>query len=489
MKHKNYCSALTTFLAALLLPFAGKAIDAGVTCVVYATPDKPYLEINIEIAAASVTFKRVDSVHLQAGVETVILIKKGDAVINFEKYRLNSPLVNAPQALLDVKRLFVQPGEYQLEITFQDIHDPENNRTFKSSVTVDLGAGIFLSDLLLLRSYRPDKSDNPFTKNGYFLEPLPFTFYDRIATTLAFYAEIYHANKTVSDESYLVRYFIEQELGNDATNLISIGSQQKKTAAVSALLVPIDIGKMKSGNYSLTVELRNAANELLSKRKVYFQRSNPFVEIQETELTESMVEKQFVSNLNEENLRYSLRAISALLEGDDTEALKSILKGSDLKSMRYFLFRYFVKADPNNPEQAYVKFMQVAGAADQKFNSGFRRGFETDRGRTFMRYGMPGDLIRVEDDPSAPPYEIWVYYDFPKTKQKNVKFLFYNPTLAGEDFMLLHSNARGEINNPRWERELYKRNAGEQFEGDNYHDASSMQRNLGRNARAFFEDF
>ena len=82
-----------------------------------------------------------------------------------------------------------------------------------------------------------------------------------------------------------------------------------------------------------------------------------------------------------------------------------------------------------------------------------------------------------------------MYYDFPKTKQKNVKFLFYNPTLAGEDFMLLHSNARGEINNPRWERELYKRNAGEQFEGDNYHDASSMQRNLGRNARAFFEDF
>lgn len=489
MKHKNSCFALTIFLVALLLPFVGKALDAGVTCVVYATPDKPYLEINIEIAAASVTFKRVDSVHLQAGVETVILIKKGDAVINFEKYRLNSPLVNAPQALLDVKRLFVQPGEYQLEITFQDIHDPENNRTFKSSVTVDLGAGIFLSDLLLLRSYRPDKSDNPFTKNGYFLEPLPFTFYDRIATTLAFYAEIYHANKTVPDESYLVRYFIEQELGNDATNLISIGSQQKKTAAVSALLVPIDIGKMKSGNYSLTVELRNATNELLSKRKVYFQRSNPFVEIQETELTESMVEKQFVSDLNEENLRYSLRAISALLEGDDTEALKSILKGSDLKAMRYFLFRYFVKADPNNPEQAYVKFMQVAGAADQKFNSGFRRGFETDRGRTFMRYGMPGDLIRVEDDPSAPPYEIWVYYDFPKTKQKNVKFLFYNPTLAGEDFMLLHSNARGEINNPRWERELYKRNAGEQFEGDNYHDASSMQRNLGRNARAFFEDF
>lgn len=489
MKHKTFYSALCAVLLALLLPFAGHALDAGVTCVVYATPDKPYLEINIEIAAATVTFKRVDSLHLQAGVETVILVKKGDAVINFEKYRLNSPLVGIPQALLDVKRLSVQPGEYQLEITFQDIYDPENNRVFKSPVSVDLGAGIFLSDLLLLRSYKPDKSDNPFVKNGFFLEPLPFTYYDRTSTTLAFYAEIYNANKSLTEESFLVRYFIEQELGNGATNLISIGSQQKKTAPINALLVPMDISKMKSGNYSLTVELRNGLNEMLAKRKVYFQRSNPFLEIQETEITEAVMEKQFVSELNEENLRYSLRAIAALLEGDDTEALKSVLKGTDLKSMRYFLFRHFVKIDPNNPEQAYLAFMQVAGAADKQFNSGFRRGFETDRGRTYIRYGRPADLIRVEDDPSAPPYEIWVYYDFPRTKQKNVKFLFYNPSLAGEDFILLHSNARGEINNPRWERELYKRNAGEQYEGDNYHDATSMQRNLGRNARAFFEDF
>lgn len=488
MKHSNYFPILFAFLFAILTPFSGNTLDAGVSCVVYATPDKPYLEINIEIAAASVTFKRVDSLYLQAGVETIILVKDGETVVNFEKYRLNSPLVSAPQALLDVKRLFVKPGAYQLEISFQDIHDPENNRVFRAPLNIDLGAGIYLSDLLLLRSYKPDKSDNPFSKNGYFLEPLPFGFYDRTSTALAFYAEIYHAQKSVQEEAYLVRYFIEEELGNGAANLVSIGSQQKKTATISALLVPMDIAKLKSGNYSLTVELRNNQNELLTKRKAYFQRSNPFLEIQPAEITETVVEQQFVAELNEENLRYSLRAISPLMDGDDNEALKSILKGTDLKAMRFFLFRHFVKADPNNPELAYLKYMEVAGAADKQFFSGFRRGFETDRGRVFMRYGRPDDLVHVEDDPSAPPYEVWVYYNFPKTKQKNVKFLFYNPSLAGEDFILLHSNARGEINNPRWERDLYKRAAGEEYDG-NYHDATTMKRNLGRNARAFFEDF
>ena len=472
-----------------VLPFQARAIDAGVSYLVYATPEKPYLEINIEIAASSVTYKRVDSIHLQAGVDALILVKQGDKVINFEKYRLSSPIVESPVALLDVKRLSLPAGEYQLEISFQDIHDPENAREIKTPLVVDLGNGIYLSDILLLRSYRPDNTDSPFTKNGYYLEPLPFNYYDRRATMLAFYAEIYHAGKTVPDDSYLVRYFIEEELGNGSLKLISAGNQRKKTSAIDALLVPMNISKLKSGNYLLSVELRNSANELLTVRKLRFQRSNPFLEVSENALTEEFVAKQFVTELDEPNLKYSLRAISPQMSGDDSEILKNILQGSDLKAMRYFLFRYFVQKDPNNPEQAYLKYMEVAGAVDQQFNSGFRRGFETDRGRAFMRYGKPDDMIHVEDDPSAPPYEIWVYYNFPKTQQKNVKFLFYNPSLAGEDFILLHSNARGEINNPRWERDLYKRNAGEQYQGDNVQDATSMQRNLGRNARTFFEDF
>ncbi|MCC6461397.1 MAG: GWxTD domain-containing protein [Saprospiraceae bacterium] len=488
MKNKFIRSVFGLLLLAFL-PYQSRAIDAGVSYLVYATPEKPYLEINIEIAAASVTYKRVDSIHLQAGVDALILVKQGDKVINFEKYRLSSPLVASPVALLDVKRLFIPAGEYQLEISFQDINDPENAREIKAPLNVDLGKGIYLSDILLLRSYRPDDSDSPFTKNGYFMEPLAFNYYDRTSTMLAFYAEIYHAGKTVPEDTYLVRYFIEEELGNGVVQLISAGNQRKKTSAIDALLVPMNISKLKSGNYLLSVELRNSANELLTVRKLQFQRSNPFLEVAETELTEELVAKQFVTELDEPNLKYSLRAISAQMAGDDSEILKNILRGGDLKAMRYFLFRYFVQKDPNNPEQAYLAYMEVAGAVDQQFNSGFRRGFETDRGRAFMRYGKPDDMIHVEDDPSAPPYEIWVYYNFPKTQQKNVKFLFYNPSLAGEDFILLHSNARGEINNPRWERDLYKRNAGEQYQGDNVQDATSMQRNLGRNARTFFEDF
>lgn len=488
MKRTYFSTYMLGVLLAMMLPLAAKAIDLGVVYAVYATPEKPYVEVNVEIAALTITYKKVDSTLFEAGAEMTILLRQGDKVVNYEKYVMNSPKVSSPRALLDVKRLFVPNGDYILEVTAIDVNNPANKKTFSQALKVGIEPKIYLTEIELLRGFKQDASDNPFAKNGYLLEPLPFQFYDAGADRLAFYAEVYHSDKSVSDPTYLVRYFIEQDRGNGVKELVSSGAQRKNPKAIDALLVQMDISKMGSGNFILTVELRNKLNELLSLRTVPFQRSNP--PLTAVDFSEEALAKQFVSDLSEENLRFSLRAISALAVGDQNEELKNILTGSDLKAMRYYLYRHFVNKNKVNPEQAYREYMEVAGAVHEKFKSGFRYGFETDRGRMFLRYGRPDDLIHEENDPNAPPYEIWVYYNFPKTNQKNVKFLFYNPSLAGEDFILLHSNARGEINNPRWERTLYSRTTGEeQFDGDNTNDALKMKRNFNRNARVYFEDF
>lgn len=100
--------------------------------------------------------------------------------------------------------------------------------------------------------------------------------------------------------------------------------------------------------------------------------------------------------------------------------------------------------------------MEVAKAVDKNYKSGLGYGFETDRGLIFMKYGKPSDMVNIQDDPSSAPYEVWLYYDIPKLNQSNVKFLFYNPFLDGVDYRLLQSNARGEVRNPNWKKELYK---------------------------------
>lgn len=483
------------FLLLSCLPFFGKALDLGVSTAVFQAGEKPYIEVNIEIAGTTITYTPDATVpdKMTASAEILIMMRQGEKVANYEKYTISSPLVSVPQSLLDVRRLFIASGDYVLEVEVLDLQTPANKKNYKMPVKVDIPAGIYLTEVQLLRGFKKQETgaENAFVKNGYFMEPLPFNFYDKGSTKLAFYAEIYHADKAIDKGNYSVRYFIEENKGNGIKELVAGGGQRKTPAPIDALLVQMDISKVNSGNFTLTVELRNAVNELLAMRTVDFQRSNPLLSFDASTMTKEMLEQQFVQELSEENLRFSLRAIGPLAMGDETEELKNILATGDPASMRFYLFRHFAQKDPVNPKQAYFDYMKTAGQIHEKFKSGFRYGFETDRGRMYLRYGAPNDVIHVEDDPNAPPYEIWVYYNFPKTQQKNVKFLFYNPALAGEDYVLLHSTARGEVNNKRWERDLYARQVGsqEQFNGDNTHDSVEMQRNFNRNARVYFEDY
>ncbi len=479
---------LLSFL--ICLPFIARSLDAGVTYVAYATPDKTYVEVSLEIAGATVATKQIDSLRYEAAVEVLMVVRRGDTIVNFEKYALRGVLMFQAQVLLDVRRLAIPPGTYTLEVTMQDLNDAGNRGVFRTPFQVAIEPGLHLTDLQLLRALRPDTAATRFAKNGLYQEPLPFRFYDRSARYLYAYAEMYSTPSATARaaDSYAVRYFLEQEINTDSLRLIAGGNQRKKTARLIPVAVQMDISQLPSGNYWFTMEVRDNAGAVLARRRVAFQRSNPFLGGVDS-MSVTAIGQEFVRQLDHAALRYALRAIGPLFSGSDIALLQNALQTDDTTTMRFVLFRHFAAQNPNSPEMAYKEFMEVAKVVDKKFHSGFRYGFETDRGRIFLRYGRPDDLIHVEDDPGAPPYEVWVYYDFPKTRQKNVKFLFYNPSLAGDDYIVLHSSARGEVNNKRWERDLYQRNAGEQYNGDNYHDATEMQRNNNRNARIYFEDF
>lgn len=245
------------------------ALDVGVSYVVYATPERPYVEVNLEIAASSVTFKAVDSFHLSASVEVLLLVRRGETIVNYEKYLLNSPPVTAPRDLLDVKRFFVDPGEYTLEVALQDVEDAHNRRILVYPLRVEVGHKPYLTDILLLRNYRRDTSENPFVKHGFFLEPLPFAFYEQRATRLVFFAEIYHGEQ-LGPNGYMVRYYVEQEMGNGVTSWVAGGTQRKKPSRIDAILAALDIRKLKSGNYTLTVDCaRKTTNLSLSAKSPF----------------------------------------------------------------------------------------------------------------------------------------------------------------------------------------------------------------------------
>ena len=144
-----------------------------------------------------------------------------------------------------------------------------------------------------------------------------------------------------------------------------------------------------------------------------------------------------------------------MIHQEDTRLLTKLLKWGTTYEKRNFLKSYWLEVYPEETGKMYTMYTILLEEVHDLFYDGFGYGFETDRGRIYIRYGKPNDIIRVEDDPMAFPYEIWTYEELPGNGQGNVKFLFYNEHLAGNAFRLLHSTAIGELSNPRWEIVLY----------------------------------
>lgn len=464
-----------------------RSMDASVSFATFHSAGQNYIEVYLHFAGQTVRFEPLPDSTLQAAVEVIILFKRDGHIVKFDKFALNSPPSRQPLHFFDQKRYGLDNGAYLMEVSFKDLHQPDNALTLSSDVIMNYSAGkIQQSDIQLLSTYHKDTINSYFSKNGYYMETVPFDFYDKTASHISFYNELYNLDQSGAKEIF-VSYMIERTAGNGASEAVITQHKKRPVSPVLPVLSQIDIQQLPSGNYRLVIESRNEAKEVLTRKSVTFQRSNPYLNAQREDISADALSQEFVAALSADELRYGIKAIAFKVPDADISVINYILQENDLAAQRRFLFNYWAGVSPNLPAVAYEKFMEVARAVDQMFNNGFGYGFETDRGRVYMRYGRPDDMISVESEPSAPPYEIWVYYDFPMTRQSNVKFLFYNPTLVHNGHVLLHSTARGEINNPKWQVELY-RDAPNDFQGDNSFDATEIGAGINRNAVRLFND-
>jgi GWxTD domain-containing protein len=238
----------------------------------------------------------------------------------------------------------------------------------------------------------------------------------------------------------------------------------------------------------LTVQIRNTQSLVIAEKFIDFTRSNPFWDRIEQLTRIRKEDKYFFDTLAEQTVDYSIRSMYPILSSLDVSVLNDLFKEKRMLEKRAFLFTYWSsiadqeKKDARSVFENHYKLIQ---SVDKLFYSGFGYGFETDRGVIYLKYGKPNEVIFEDKDNGAFPYEIWKYSKIEKTGQTNVKFLFYNPDLAGSDFRLLHSTAHGERQNKRWEIELYK-NAPGDIRGNNQLDAEEMLPNFNRRAREYF---
>ena len=424
--------------------------------------DGPYIETYLTVMGSSVQLKKNANNKFQGTIEVTLIFKRNDTIVDFKKYNLLSPEVDDTSKInfsfIDQQRFILPNGTYDFEIKIVDLNNNKNPFESIESVYVNfLPNKIFISDIELIESFTKSTEQNILTKSGYDLVPYIFNYYPERIKTLTFYAEIYNTAKLLGEnERFLVTYFVE----SFETRKYIAGLQKFKketSAKINIAFNDFEISKLPSGNYNLVIEIRTKENKLVTNKKLFFQRSNPNIQIDYSDISAVDADNSFVKHYTDKDtLTGMIRSLQPISSEIEKIFAENQIRNGDIEIMQKYFLHFWQNRDELNAEQAWSKYELEIRKTDKEFATGIKRGFETDRGRVYLQYGPPNSIAKQYNEPSAYPYEIWHYYKL--GNQSNKKFVFYNPDLATNDFELLHSNAMGEINNYSWQIMINKRN-------------------------------
>ena len=454
---------------------SAKELTANLSTAAFSTPDhNTYVETYLSIIGNSVYYTLNTNGKYQASVDILMTISENDSLKDFRRYVLNSPetddTTKAPN-FLDLQRFTLPVGFYELKITMFDVNrHPQRVIMNSRSLMVDIDPdSVGLSHLEMLESYTKSKTQNVLTKSGYDLVPYVASFYPGNMANLSFYGEIYNTAKVLKDEKFLVLYYIES--AETHAKMSDYNSFQKMTTApVNSILYSFDISKLPSGNYNLVVEVRNASNRLLSMRSSMFERFNPGIEIKLSDIASIDITNTFASRITSlDTLTDYIRSLGPISTQNEKEFAESRIKEGDIKLMQQYFYNFWATRNELNPELAWIKYNIEVQKVNANYGTQIMKGYQTDRGRVYLQYGPPDQIELMYNEPSAYPYEVWQYYtirgsatnvDINKpdnTTQSNKKFVFANFDLVTNNFVLIHSDARGEVRDDRWKVRLTKR--------------------------------
>lgn len=431
-------------------------------CTFYSPENGPYVETYLSVIGSTISYKKNEAGKLQGSIEVTIIFKQGDAIKNFKKYNLLSPEISDSAVsfpnFIDQQRLSLPDGTYDFELQISDNNSKEKPFTSSRQLEIEYPVDkIAVSDIQLLESYQQSSVTTILTKSGYDLVPYVSNFYPKEINHISFYAEIYNSSQILApDEKYLVNYFIESLDANFSLNDYR-GFVRQTSGKVNVLLSKFNITNLPSGNYRLMVEVRNKTNELLAARNVFFQRSNPDILINAEDVASINISNTFAgAYTGKDTLAEYIRSLRPVSTPIEMNFADNNLKKADIKLMQQFFLSFWLRRNQQSPEEEWINYKEEVSRVQKLYSTKNKRGYETDRGRVFLKYGKPNTIVERPNEPSAYPYEIWHYYKTPV--RNNVRFVFYNPDLVTNDYELLHSTAIGEIQDYRWQYRLQKRN-------------------------------
>lgn len=467
------------FLLFVLFSFASMSLLAKDlmyyvdVCNFYDAAGKPYAEIYLDIDAGSIKYAAAES-GFQGNIEVKLVVKDkskaSDDAPAFEKtFELLSPVLSdsgkasTKFGIMDVRRVALDPGVYELTGYLKDKvmpNAPQHKFVMDILLKDQMQNFVTLSDIEFVQSVSKTQKgmEMPHSKLGLDVLPLVTNSTYQDMDSLHFYLEAYNTDKE-SEGVYFVNSFIS--LANSASKLKNYQRTiRQDSKPLDAIYSGFDISDLPTQTYYLNIEIYSKEQVLIESTLKKFFVVNTTMTLESGASASAFDE---IYKLTEDELNYYLHTlyyISTNTERDFVDALTTL----DEKK-NYFYNFWENRKGASNAVKAWTEYKVRVDYANQKFKASHLEGWRTDRGRILLQYGSPNDVQMYPSSNEKHPYDVWRYNKL-KT-QSNVRFIFYNPNEATAEYVLIHSDMRGEINNPRYEFQLVRTANDANLDSDN----------------------
>ena len=449
---KSYIRNLFVVIILLSVPlfsFAEK-FKVNFNYLLFSIPDETaYVELQFFFHGNGLTHQLTDKGTYQAFVVAHISFIKDDITIK-RNYVFSSveykDTVSQRDNIYNVVRIPLSSGNYQMKIVLYDKNAEKPDTLFfndKLDVTNNREM-IRFSDIMPIGFFKQATQNDNFSKHGIEYTPYFSNFYPENIHFLTFMTEIYNTDNVIQGNDFLVHTYLSQHRKNKPFAPQYEKWEKAKKTDLHVVFQSFNIDSLPSGNYDLKIEVRDRQDTLYAYVSHFFQRSNPVMQGSLLARTDS---------LPYDTLKLYLNYIYPIANSEEQEFINHI-SPLKYKEIEDFFTTFWQRRNKDNPQEEWYKYYGQVMRVNYNYTTLKQKGYKTDRGYYYLKYGPPNDIEYHHSSVNGPPYEIWIYNTM-KDGQVNVFFVFYNPDLVTNDFRLLHSTARGEIRNDSWKKILY----------------------------------
>lgn len=319
------------------------------------------------------------------------------ALTSFEETR------NPSGFLVNILTVTVAPADYELSVTLTDRVSSSSFTQKKSLPLRDaygdqwpIGGPMFFDPMANADGVAR------FHRNGLYLVPSVTRAFAASKDRIAMYFEIY---RDVAPDAALLEIEADQRLGKKKQfDTIPVTSSEN----IIPVVYKSALAGFKTGEATLNLRLLNTSGDVLGDPMEV-----PFWVDWST------------SGLVDENWEEAVDMLVHIATHDELKTLRATPQEN-----RVDAFAAFWKSKDPNPETGdnewQEEYYRRIRHADQRFTTAFRRGWRTDFGTVYVKYGEPDEVERFPFERGSKPYQIWNYY------AQRRRFLFIDVNGNGE---------------------------------------------------------